>query len=106
MLKKKYIRTRKAVKVSFEIPVAELPEGLEIATIHLVGDFNGWQPNGAELHYLKRGAFTVTVELEPGREYQYRYLINGEHWYNDWQADRYADNGYGNDNCCVLTLEE
>ena len=106
MLKKKVVKSRQSVKVTFEIPVSELPEGVEIASVHLVGDFNDWQTDSTEMRLLKRGAFSVTLELEPGVEYQYRYLINGERWYNDWQADRYVNNELGSDNCCVLTPAE
>jgi hypothetical protein len=43
------------------------------------------------------------LELEPGREYQFRYLINGEHWWNDWNADDYVPGVSGADNCLVVT---
>jgi hypothetical protein len=51
----------------------------------------------------KRG-FRVTLELEPGREYPFRYVVNGVHWCNDWHADTYVPNGLGEDNCVVRTL--
>jgi hypothetical protein len=37
----------------------------------------------------KSGSFNVTVDLESGRDYQYRYLIDGARWKNDSHADRY-----------------
>jgi hypothetical protein len=45
----------------------------------------------------------TTLELEAGREYQYRYLLNGNEWHNDWHADRYVSNAYGGDNSVVIT---
>jgi hypothetical protein len=39
------------------------------------------------------------VELEPGRQYQFRYLLDGERWCNDWHADAYVANQMGTDNC-------
>jgi hypothetical protein len=41
--------------------------------------------------------------LAPGREYQFRYLINGQHWFNDPHAGAFVPNGYGGENCVVGT---
>jgi hypothetical protein len=27
------------------------------------------------------------ARLQPGREYVFRYLVNGEHWCNEWHVD-------------------
>ena len=40
-----------------------------------------------------------------GREYTYRYLVNGEEWHNDWAADRYVPNEFGTDNSVVNLVE-
>jgi hypothetical protein len=45
----------------------------------------------------------VTLELAPGKAYQFRYLLDGDRWENDWRADRYVPNPYGGDNSVVLT---
>lgn len=37
MLKKQYIKSRKVVKVTFEVPEAELPEA-KVESVHLVGE--------------------------------------------------------------------
>ena len=49
---------------------------------------------------LKDGRFKLTLELEAGKEYQFRYRIDGE-WHNEWEADRYAANPFGGDNSVV-----
>ena len=49
--------------------------------------------------------WTITVDLELNREYQFRYLKDGE-WMNDNQADAYAQNPYGSDNFVVVTKED
>jgi len=41
--------------------------------------------------------------LSAGREYQFRYLVDGQDWYNDWQADKYVPNNFGGDNSVVVT---
>lgn len=104
MINKKYIKSRKVAKVTFELPRRELPEGVEVKSAHLVGEFNDWDPAATEMTYSKKKkAFWVSIDLEPGREYQYRYLINGEQWCNEWYADAYVRNGFGEDNCVVTT---
>lgn len=103
MLKKRYVKSRKVCKVTFELPKAELPKAVEAKSVHLVGEFNDWNPTATPMERSKKGVFRATLELEPGREYQFRYLINGEHWYNDWHADGYVPGGLGEDNCVVVT---
>ena len=39
--------------------------------------------------------FVARVLLEPGRQYRFRYLLDGERWENDWSADDYVDNELG-----------
>lgn len=93
MLTKKY--TKKAVKVTFEV---EQPQAEEVAVL---GEFNGWQPES--MKKFKNGKHKLTVDLEPQREYQFRYLVDSAEWDNDAEADRYVANGHGQDNsvvCC------
>jgi hypothetical protein len=47
----------------------------------------------------------LVIELPAGRTYQYRYLVDGDRWENDWQADAYAPNDYGGDDS-VIDLTE
>lgn len=106
MLKKQSVRSREVVKVTFTVPEEELPENIGVETLNLVGEFNDWDETADPLTYRKRDkAYRITVELEPGREYQFRYLINGRHWCNDWEADRYTPNEFGADNCVIVTPE-
>ena len=103
MLKKRYIKSRQVAKVTFEVPKAELPEGIEVETVHVVGEFNDWDPTATPMARRRGGVYRATLDLEPGREYQFRYLVNGEHWCNDWRADAYVPSSTGGDNCVVLT---
>jgi hypothetical protein len=43
----------------------------------------------------KDGSLKVALELKAGREYQYRYLLDGKTWENDFQADKYVPSPYG-----------
>ena len=69
----------------------------------LVGDFNEWNPT---LHAMRRnddGSWSATLELEPVREYQFRYCGGEAVWYNDPAADAYVPNPYGSENSVVRT---
>ena len=103
MLTKKYVKSRQVCRVAFELPRTEIPEGIEAESVHLVGEFNDWDRAATPLKRGKHGSFRATLELEPGREYQFRYLVNGEHWCNDWTADAYVPGEFGEDNSVVVT---
>lgn len=79
-----------------------MPPNVWADSIHVVGDFNSWDEQATPLRQTERG-WMVTLELEAGKAYQYRYLFDRSEWHNDWQADRYEPNAYGGDNSVVLT---
>jgi len=47
------------------------------------------------------GNWRVTVELESGRRYRFRYLVDGKDWLNEWHADDYVENPYGSSDSVV-----
>ncbi|MBC7236808.1 MAG: isoamylase early set domain-containing protein, partial [Chloroflexi bacterium] len=59
----------------------QLPGSIWAETVHLTGDFNGWNRHS---HPLTRSfnddTWEITLELDQGRTYQFRYLVNGTHW--------------------------
>ncbi len=89
--------TNGKVRVTFSMPAAIWAD-----TIYLVGDFNNWDKTATPLR-LGEQNWSVSLELEVDRAYQYRYLVNGSDWYNDWRADRYEPNEFGGDNSVVIT---
>ncbi len=104
MLTKKYIKSRNICKVTFEVPTTELPGVAEIETVTVAGDFNDWDKTASALGYSKKKkAYRTIIELEPSQEYQFRYLINGDFWFNDWKADGYVPTPLGEDNCVLRT---
>ena len=101
MLKKQFLKTK--CKVTFELP-ATLTD--EAETVYLVGAFNDWDERSLpmEKQTNKRGTrFTLTLDLKLNTEYQYRYLVNGTDWHNDWDADKYVPNPFSGDNSVVTT---
>jgi hypothetical protein len=77
-----------------------LPAQVGARRVALCGDWNGWSTDADVLERTGE-AFTCTVELEPGRTYRFRYLLDGERWENDWDADRYEPNDFGGDDSVV-----
>lgn len=87
------------VLVRFELPAAIWAE-----SVYLVGDFNNWSETAHPMiRDRNEGCWYVVLELERGKEYQFRYLVNGREWHNDWQADKYVPNPYGGTNSVVST---
>jgi 1,4-alpha-glucan branching enzyme len=97
-LKKKYVSDDKVCKVTFQ-----LPGEIDAHTAFVVGDFNNWSKDATPMKQNKDGKWKVDVSLDAGREYQYRFLVNGTEWHNDWEADKYAAHPYGGENSVVVT---
>lgn len=92
---KKYLKSKPVCKVKFIAPEA-LTDGAK--TLCIAGDFNDWNGSKHQLKKQKDGKFATTIDLEKDSEYQYRFVIDGERWENDWNADKYVPNN--------LTFEE
>ncbi len=87
------------VRVTFE-----LPESTWADSVHLVGDFNGWnQASHPLIQDQHNPNWHISLELEANREYEFRYLLDGTQWVNDYHAHGYAPNAYGGDNSVVST---
>jgi 1,4-alpha-glucan branching enzyme len=98
MLKKQYLSDGKICKVTFS-----LQPQFGAASVMLVGDFNNWDKDSLPMKQAKNGAWKAEVRLEAGREYQYRYFVNGSEWLNDQAADKYTIHPYGGENSVVAT---
>ena len=91
-LKKQYLKSQDRCKVTFRLPQAAAPGA---KTVTIVGEFNNWSTVKTPMKRLKSGEFTVVVDLVPGKDYQFRYLIDQTTWENDWEADRYVKSDLG-----------
>ncbi len=87
---KKFLKSKPVCKVTFKLQ-SEAAKEAKKATI--LGDFNDWNPKKGKMKKLKSGAFTATLDLDSGKDYQFRYLLDGKSWENDDQADRYVPTG-------------
>ena len=62
--------------------------------VAVVGDFNDWSPQDHPMIGGTAG-WSCTLTVPTGRRYRFRYLLDGERWENDWEADDYVDNDHG-----------
>ncbi len=99
-LYKAYPKNGKTCKVTFELPMEATTN---VKKVSVVGDFNGWDANTHVLSRNKEGLFSITIVLDQGKEYQFRYFMDDYRWENDWAADKYAPSSFGNcDNSVVI----
>lgn len=94
-IKKQYLKSKPVCKVTLTLASEAAKEAKKV---NVVGDFNNWNKKTTAMDKLKNGTFKTIVDLEVGKKYQFRYLIDGEVWENDWAADEYVPNN--------LTFEE
>jgi 1,4-alpha-glucan branching enzyme len=99
MFTKRFLKSGK-VKVEFVLPDAIAADA---QSVFVVGDFNDWNETATPMTQLKNGKFKAAVELEPDREYRFRYLVNGTQWHNDWNADKYVANPFSGDDSVINT---
>lgn len=102
-LQKQFLKSKPTCKVTFSLP-REAANGA--AEVKVIGDFNNWEKEAGIPMKVKNGEYIATMELETGKEYQFRYLIEGETWENDWAADKYITNPYGIDNSVVVAFPQ
>ncbi len=101
MIKSNFVKAKKQYKVAFELPHDKVGQDRDV---RVLGTFNDWSwENGLKLKSTKN-TYSGTAEL-PAGHYQFRYLVDGEHWHNDDHAEAYADSGHGTTNCC-FSLEQ
>lgn len=96
---KQHMKSKPVCKVTFQLPKDAAPKA---GSVMVVGDFNNWETEATPMKKSKDGCYAATVALETGKEYHYRFLIDGQRWENDWFADRYEPNPYGGDNSVVV----
>ena len=101
-LKKTFLKSKPVCKVTFTMPADAVPSASEV---HLVGEFNNWNTQADKMTQLKSGIFKLEVPLEANKSYQFKYLVNGEHWVNDEEADGFAETEFADSkNSIVNTL--
>lgn len=90
MLEKSYTPSGRSCRVTFGFP-----GDAQTTSISVLGEFNDWDPEKGKMKSKKSGNYELTVSLKPGASYRFRYLINGESWANDPDADELVANDFG-----------
>lgn len=100
MLKKKPVRG--SDKVSVTIQTFELPNAREVG---VAGCWNDWDPSRTPMRKRRDGAWAATVRFERGSRHEYRFVVDGERWFADPEADDHVANPFGGMNS-VIQLRE
>jgi hypothetical protein len=79
----------RTVAISFHAPQAR--------KVSLAGDFNKWSAEKGLMKKESNGIWTLEVPLQPGT-YHYMFVVDGEAWVTDPNAESYRDDGFGNKN--------
>ena len=100
MIHKTFVKTKEGpvARVTFA-----LPDSMWADEVYLVGDFNAWNRTSHPFQRGRGGHWVLTVDLELGRAYQFRYLRDGRDWMNERQADCFVPNLYGTDSFVIVT---
>ena len=96
MLRKYFSKTGRFCRVTFD-----LPPDINAKTAVLCGEFNEWSVTTHPMKKRKDGRFSITVSLQAGSTYRFKYLMDGKGWENDWSADGYVSNRHGTDDSLV-----
>ena len=85
-IEKNYLKSKPVCKVKFVLPKDQFNGAKKVS---LVGEFNGWDTEAQPMKKQKTGDYATTLDLAPGHEYAFRYLIDDSAWENDGAADKY-----------------
>lgn len=98
-IKKRYLKSGNKCKVTFRLPKEAAGD---VKRVYLVGDFNNWNTKASPMNRLKSGEFKLELNLDAGKEYRFKYLIDDNRWENHWNADKYVSNKFGTDDSVVV----
>jgi macrodomain Ter protein organizer (MatP/YcbG family) len=98
-INKEYFGADSYCRVTLRLPKEAVGDADGVA---VVGDFNNWDKEAMPMKRHRSGDFEITIALPAGREYRFRYLIDGSRWENDWCADSYYPNSYGCDDSVLI----
>lgn len=100
-IKKQFLKTKNVYRITWTL---DKNAAGPAKTVHLVSDFSDWQKDQAVFKQLKNGTFKYVAEWPKGKQYQFRYLIDGTRWINEKEADSFVDNHISGEQNCVIAL--
>ncbi len=87
VMRRKHSSDKTRCTVTFWLPKAAAPDA---RCVSVAGGFNSWCVDRHPMKRLKNGDFSLEIELEAGKEHQFRFVIDGVRWENAWNADKYV----------------
>jgi 1,4-alpha-glucan branching enzyme len=90
MINKSYYNNGRTCRVTFRSCPADPAE-----TVHLVSNVDDWDTAARPMTKRKDGCFSTSLVLSAGARVHFRYLVDGERWINDDEADELVSNEFG-----------
>jgi len=101
-MRKKYLKNQKECTITFTIPKSI---GDKYKKISVVGEFNNWDQGAHQFKKTNsKGTYSVSVRVPVGGEYQFRYVADGIHWFNEEKADKQTAAPFGNSKNSVVKI--
>ena len=98
---RKHSKDKSTCQVTFSLPREAAPEASSVA---VAGSFNNWDLSSHPMTRLENGDYAIVIELEAGKEHEFRFVIDDTQWENAWNADKYVWSEQGNcENSVVIT---
>ena len=73
------------------------PKGGQVHSVSMVANFNGWDERADPMSPAADGGWQIRVAVVPGT-YEYKFVINGEHWIKDPSQTESVEDGYWGEN--------
>ncbi len=97
MPKMRYLKTKPEVEVTFQY---SRPDA---STVGLACEELAWEPMPLRRSRDPGRPWRVKVRLPRDRRVQYRFVVDGDIWVNDPDADGLVPNPLGGENCVIDT---
>ena len=98
---KQFLKNKPECKVKF---ILSAEDAGHAETAVLLGDFNNWDAAISPMKRQKDGSFNITITLPTGQSNKFRYLLDGERWANDPDADSFEYCSFAGGDNSVLNL--
>ncbi len=99
---KRYLKSKPICKVTFKIP-SEV--GINYKKANILGSFNDWNYNSHRMKKLvKDGSFSIVIDLETNKEYEFKYLLDDKEWLNETDADKQVTTHFGDSSNSIVVV--
>lgn len=99
-IKKQFLKSKPECKVTFSVEAEQFPNAEAVA---VAGNFNDWSAEAHPMKKFKNGNFRISFNLPVDQEHEFKYVVDGEEWVNETEADKLvSDNIAGQNSVLVL----